>query len=85
MSDRLLTSEQRLSKVSQDPDASEAEKMADKAHDPVIVLNHLMDPTYAPYCMRCPGIRRMAVRKPFFWECARCGALHDERQVLSDD
>lgn len=69
--------------VSQDPAASKHERMADKAYDPVIVLNHILDPTYAPYCMRCTGIHRMTVIEPFRWECMRCGGVHDERQVLS--
>mgnify|MGYP001566265268 FL=1 len=68
--------------VSRDPSASRAERMADKAHDPVIVLNHIADPTYAPYCMRCNGLNRMTVMEPFLWK-HYCGAIHDERQVLS--
>jgi hypothetical protein len=68
--------------VSRDPNASQRERMADKAHDPVIVLNHIIDPTYAPYCMRCSGLKRMKVVEPFLWE-HDCGAVHDERQVLS--
>lgn len=68
--------------VSRDPHASQREKMADKAHDPVIVLNHIADPTYAPYCMRCNGLHRMRVVEPFLWEHS-CGAIHDERQVLT--
>lgn len=67
--------------VEQDPNASQRERMADKAHDAVIVLNHLADPTYAPYCMRCKGLHRMKVVEPFLWEHS-CGAIHDERQVL---
>lgn len=68
--------------VSQDPNASERERMADKAHDPIIVLNHIADPTYAPYCGRCSGLHRMNVVEPFLWRHG-CGAVHDERQVLS--
>ena len=56
--------------------------MADKAHDAVIVLNALADPAYAPYCMRCPGLKRMTVTARFRWECDGCGGIHDERQVL---
>lgn len=67
--------------VSQDPNASERERMADKAHDAVIVLNHIADPKYAPYCGRCSGLHRMKVIEPFLWEHG-CGAVHDERQVL---
>lgn len=67
--------------VSRDPNASKAERMADKANDPVIVLNYLLDVTYAPYCMRCGGLKRMKVVEPFLWE-HDCGAVHDERQVL---
>ena len=69
--------------VSQDPKASKAERMADKAHDPVIVLNYLLDCTYAPYCMRCSGLKRMKVTEPFRWECDGCGGVHDERQVMT--
>jgi hypothetical protein len=69
------------SRVTRDPAASKAERMADKAHNPVIVLNHILDPKYAPYCMRCSGLHRMKVVEPFLWE-HDCGAIHDERQVL---
>lgn len=57
--------------------------MAAKAHDPIIVLNHMADPNYAPYCGRCSGLHRMRVVEPFLWEHI-CGAIHDERQVLRD-
>lgn len=70
------------SMVCRDPNASQREKMADKAHDAVIVLNHLADPTYAPYCMRCSGLHRMTVVAPFLWKHG-CGAVHDEQQVLT--
>lgn len=70
-----------MSLVSQDPNASERERMADKAHSPVIVLNHIADPSYAPYCGRCSGLHRMKVVEPFLWTHG-CGAVHDERQVL---
>jgi hypothetical protein len=68
-------------RVALDPNASEAEKLADKAYDPVIVLNHYYDPHYAPYCMRCTGLHRMKVVEPYYWT-HECGAVHDERQVL---
>lgn len=68
--------------VSRDPAASKTERMADKAYDPVIVLNFIADPTYAPYCMRCSGLKRMKLVEPFLWE-HECGAVHDERQVLT--
>jgi hypothetical protein len=71
-----------VSLVEQDPNASPREKMAAAAHDPVIVLNHIADPTYAPYCCRCTGLHRMKVVEPFLWEHS-CGAIHDERQVLT--
>jgi hypothetical protein len=71
------------SKVSRDPAASPREKMADKAHDAAIVLNYLADQTYCPYCMRCPGIKRMTAISPLYWECSGCGGIHDERQVLT--
>lgn len=79
MNDRNITTETR---VARDPNASVREKMADKAHDPVIVLNHIADPNYAPYCMRCDGLHRMRVVEPFFWTHDACGSIHDERQVL---
>jgi hypothetical protein len=68
--------------VEQDTNASQRECMAAAAHDPVIVLNHLADPTYAPYCLRCRGLHRMKVVAPFYWE-HHCGAVHDERHVLA--
>jgi hypothetical protein len=68
--------------VSRDPRASERERMADLAHSPVIVLNHIADPKYAPYCGRCSGLVRMKVVAPFYWEHS-CGAVHDERHVLT--
>lgn len=68
--------------VERDPVASKNERMAAKAHDPIIVLNHILDPNYAPYCMRCSGLHRMRVVEPFLWEHT-CGAIHDERQVLT--
>lgn len=54
----------------------------DKAHNKIIVWNHEKDPGYAPYCMRCSGLHRMKVIEPFLWQHS-CGAIHDERQVLS--
>lgn len=71
-----------MSLVSQDPNASERERMADKAFDAVIVLNHIADPVYAPYCMRCGGVNRMCVVEPFLWTHDACGSIHDERHVL---
>lgn len=68
--------------VARDPNASKTERMADKAHSPVIVLNYIADPSYAPYCGRCTGLYRMTLVEPFLWEHG-CGAIHDERQVLS--
>jgi hypothetical protein len=53
-----------------------------KAHSYVIASNHNDDPNYAPYCMRCRGLHRMKVVEPFLWEHI-CGAIHDERQVLT--
>lgn len=70
------------SRVSQDTNASQAEKMIDKAHSPIIVSNYLRDATYCPYCGRCPGLDRMKLVEPFLWEHF-CGAIHDERQVLT--
>jgi len=36
------------------------------------------DPSYCPYCLRCPGLVRMEKIEPFLWRCW-CGAIHDER------
>lgn len=79
-----MTDSQRTAEglVANDPAASRNERMADAAHSAVIVLNHIADPTYAPYCGRCTGLYRMKVVEPFLWEHG-CGAIHDERQVLS--
>jgi hypothetical protein len=74
-----MTAEHR---VASDPNASKTERMADKAKDAIIVLNRIADPAYAPYCCRCPGLSRMREVEPFLWE-HDCGAIHDERQVLS--
>jgi hypothetical protein len=73
-----------VSKVASDPNASRAEKMIDRACDAIIVSNYLRDPTYTPYCGRCPGLHRMQLVEPFLWEHPCCGAVHDERQVLHD-
>lgn len=82
-----MTTEQPSAKtlVSIDPAASRAERMADRAHSAVIVLNHLLDSTYAPYCMRCGGLNRMRVVEPFLWTHDACGGIHDERQVLANE
>lgn len=72
------------SRVARDPSASKNERMVDKAHCAIIVLNHIADPAYAPYCMRCtPGLARMRIVEPFLWTHDACGAIHDERQVLT--
>jgi hypothetical protein len=52
-----------------------------KARYKTIVRNHWSDPTYAPYCMRCRGLDRMVVVEPYLF-AHKCGAVHDERQVL---
>ena len=52
-----------------------------RAKDFVVVQNHLKDPNYAPYCLRCIRAVRMTVIEPFLWK-HHCGAVHDERQVL---
>jgi hypothetical protein len=76
-----LTSKE-LSLVAQDRNASMYEVMADNAHNAVIVLNFILDASYAPYCMRCGGLVRMKLAEPFLWTHDACGAVHDERQVL---
>jgi len=43
------------------------------------------DPDYAPYCMRCPGLRRMRRVSPTLAECPVCPAVHDiERDTPND-
>lgn len=46
-----------------------------------VLLNAEKDPSYAPYCLRCPGLVRMVKIEPFFWRC-KCGAMHDERKPI---
>lgn len=43
-----------------------------------VLINAEVDPAYAPYCMTCPGLRRMRIVDRFLWRCL-CGAEHDER------
>lgn len=47
--------------------------------DSTVRINAEKDPTYRPYCMRCPRLVRMKRVEPFYWRCA-CGAEHDERR-----
>jgi hypothetical protein len=51
------------------------------AKSQMIVYNACKDPGYRPYCLRCVGNYRMEKVEPFLWQ-HRCGAIHDERQVL---
>ncbi len=44
----------------------------------VILRNVATDPSYAPYCMSCPGLTRMKKVEHLFWRC-RCGAQCDYR------
>jgi hypothetical protein len=39
--------------------------------------NMQRDPTYAPYCMRCSGAKRMRRVSPLKARCPRCGAVHE--------
>lgn len=55
-----------------------------KARDETVVLNRQRDPYYSPYCLRCFGMHRMTQVEPWLWR-HRCGAEHDERQVLVPD
>lgn len=48
----------------------------------VILVNVAKDPSYAPYCMRCPGLVRMRVVVRHYWSC-RCGARCDLREGSS--
>lgn len=43
-----------------------------------IAENAMKDPSYNPYCGRCPGLVRMVKIEPFYWRCS-CGAIHDIR------
>lgn len=45
----------------------------------IIFENAKKDPSYSPYCMRCPGLVRMEIAGYLQWKC-RCGAKHDERE-----
>jgi hypothetical protein len=53
-----------------------------KARNFFVVSNAISNPRYAPYCLRCTGMQRMKLVEPFLWE-HECGAVHDERQVIS--
>ena len=53
-----------------------------KAKDAIVVANYMRDPSYAPYCLRCARLVRMTIVEPFLWR-HDCGAVHDERQVLT--
>ena len=44
-----------------------------------VLHNAVEDPTYNPYCMRCPGLVRMQQVARFYWACTCCHAEHDER------
>lgn len=43
-------------------------------------FNALRDPNYAPFCLCCSSMERMAKQAPFYWKCRHCGAEHDERR-----
>lgn len=73
---------EQFSRVARDPNASRMERIADKANSPIIALLAAENPDYCPYCMRCQGLHRMTKVEPFLWEHS-CGAIHDERQVLT--
>lgn len=53
------------------------ELLADFAHQ-----NALKDPTYAPYCMICPGLKRAKIVAPFVWHCD-CGGTRDDRIAMA--
>lgn len=50
----------------------------------VILRNEARGEGYAPYCMRCPGLVRMAVVEDHYWRC-RCGAQCDYRTETVGD
>lgn len=52
-----------------------------KAYNTTVVRNYIADARYAPYCMRCDGLQRMAIVAPLYWRHS-CGAEHDERACI---
>ncbi len=44
-----------------------------------VINNHIKDPHYCPYCMRCPSLHRMKKIAPFHWT-HHCGAVCDLRE-----
>lgn len=46
----------------------------------VILRNVDEDPSYAPFCMRCPVLVRMRIVERHYWRC-RCGAQCDYRTI----
>lgn len=45
-----------------------------------LVLNAAnKDENYSPYCMRCPGTKRMKKVEELYWNC-KCGAECDLRE-----
>jgi hypothetical protein len=43
----------------------------------IVHQNALKNPNYAPYCMRCKGLKRMIKTGTLSWGCS-CGASHKE-------
>jgi hypothetical protein len=50
----------------------------------IIAKNVKKDPNYAPYCLRCPGLKRMRVIEPMYWKCDGCGTVADDRKSVVD-
>ena len=46
-----------------------------------ILFNVAKDPTYCPYCLRCPRLVRMKLVEPYYWNCS-CGAECDLRNDI---
>lgn len=64
-------------------DPSRAAAEPDEHRRSIIRENAAKNPAYNPYCMRCPGLKRMTRVEPMFWQCDMCKAEHDEREPRS--
>ncbi len=49
-----------------------------------IYENVIKDPNYAPYCGRCRCLVRMRKVEKLYWKCAKCPAVHDQRDFVPD-
>lgn len=53
-------------------------KMLQDLSDRIILDNVKKDPSYAPYCIPCPGLKRMVKVEFLYWKCS-CGTQCDLR------